>query len=638
MVGSVPRRWILGVVAVALASAAAVWWRWRSVDAGGRFGRLGESELQASAADGKGTVHLTPSDPITVSTRGGWTLIYRPAASGIQPGGGVVLQVSPFWGWSEPQTQEPAAPGYSSAVCTDPEVELEADFGPPHWARWTVRGKALLPPAEIRIRYGAAGGGPGAAWSDSFAEHGQKFLLKVDGDGDRFYAEVRPEPALDVLAGPAARLVAVGPSLAVIGEPLRVRVAALDRAENFCVTERGAVRLRSEPEGLAVPRAVELESGAAQIELRPSAAGRFRVVAEAGALGAAVSNPIEVRQRAPRYRLYWGDLHGHSNLSDGTGSVDDYYRYAGEVSGLDIAVLSDHDHHGLHALDERPDLWRSIEAGAARFNRPGAMVTFLAYEWTNWTYGHKHVLYLDDQGPIYSMNRPESDTPEKLWQRLAGHRALTISHHPGGGPVPTDWSFWNPKFEPVVEIVSVHGNSERLGARSGIYSPAPGHFVQDALGRGHRLGLVGSGDSHNGHPGRRDLRALTAGLAGIYARELTRAAIWEAIFARRVFATSGERMVVEFTINGRMMGQELRLAAADQVRRIRFRVAGTAPLRSVVIVKDNRDWMEFKPGGEIYQGEAVDDTPARSGSYYYLRAIQQGDQLAWSSPVWLKIP
>jgi hypothetical protein len=58
----------------------------------------------------------------------------------------------------------------------------------------------------------------------------------------------------------------------------------------------------------------------------------------------------------------------------------------------------------------------------------------------------------------------------------------------------------------------------------------------------------------------------------------------------------------------------------------------------VVIVKNNRDWMEFTPGTEVYEGRAEDDSTAGAGTYYYLRAIQEGDQLAWSSPVWLHLP
>jgi hypothetical protein len=629
------RRWLLaGAVIGALLLA---WWSRRSGP-----GRTSTTELKASPADGQGRVVLEQAGPVEVGSRGSWTFRYRPAATGIAIGGGIVLQISPFWGWSEPQTADPAEPGFVRAECSDPRVRLEADFGAPHWVSFRVRGAALKPPAEVRLTYGAtvAGAGSGGAYADSYAEHGQEFLVKVDGDGDGFFAEVRPAPRLDILPEAPAAVVVVAPSLAVAGERWTLRLALVDRRDNYCFTATARVRLRSEPAGLELPDQLELAGGHAAVEARAPRPGRFGVRAEVGGLEPARSNPIEVRRRHGPYRLVWGDLHGHSNLSDGTGSIDDYYTYARDVAGLEVAVLSDHDHHGLHAIDERPELWRALQQGAARYYQPGRFVTLLGYEWTNWTYGHKHVLFLDRSGPLLSMNSPATDTPEELWRGLEGHRALTISHHPGGGPVATDWRFWDPRFEPVVEIVSIHGNSEHLGAPGGIYSPAPGHFVQDALAKGYRLGLVGSGDSHNGHPGRHDLRALTAGLAGIYVRELTREAVWEALFARRVFATSGERMVVEFGINGLTMGSELTLRSPSEPRRIAFRVLATAPLVSVTLVKNNQDWLMFGTDSEQperLEGTALDDSPATDGTYYYVRAIQQGDRLAWSSPIWVKI-
>ena len=51
-------------------------------------------------------------------------------------------------------------------------------------------------------------------------------------------------------------------------------------------------------------------------------------IASWGAAGDMVSesNPLVVREAVPR--ILWGDLHGHSQLSDGTGTLDDYFWYA----------------------------------------------------------------------------------------------------------------------------------------------------------------------------------------------------------------------------------------------------------------------------------------------------------------------
>ena len=160
-------------------------------------------------------------------------------------------------------------------------------------------------------------------------------------------------------------------------------------------------------------------------------------------------------------RVLWADLHGHSSLSDGTGTPHDYYTYARDVAALDVAALTDHDHWGMQPLYSHPEMWEEIETQTKAFHAPGRFVTLLGWEWTNWIHGHRHVLYFDDSGPVFPWSDPRYETPAQLWAALAGKRALTFAHHSAGGPVAVNWDFApDPKFEPVTEIVSIHGDSE----------------------------------------------------------------------------------------------------------------------------------------------------------------------------------
>ena len=96
----------------------------------------------------------------------------------------------------------------------------------------------------------------------------------------------------------------------------------------------------------------------------------------------------------------------------------------------------------------------------------------------------------------------EVDFIKSTFKDLTGRQALTFAHHSAGGPIATNWDYPpDPELEPVTEVVSVHGSSEAPDTPLMIYSPAPGNFVRDVLDRGFRLGLVGSGDGHDGHPG-----------------------------------------------------------------------------------------------------------------------------------------
>ena len=50
-----------------------------------------------------------------------------------------------------------------------------------------------------------------------------------------------------------------------------------------------------------------------------------------------------VRPAVAQYAIYWGDMHGHTAISDGKGSLDDYFIHARDVAKLDFVVVSDHD-------------------------------------------------------------------------------------------------------------------------------------------------------------------------------------------------------------------------------------------------------------------------------------------------------
>ena len=44
-----------------------------------------------------------------------------------------------------------------------------------------------------------------------------------------------------------------------------------------------------------------------------------------------------------QFHIYWGDMHGHTVISDGKGNLDDYFTHARDNAKLDFVVVSDHD-------------------------------------------------------------------------------------------------------------------------------------------------------------------------------------------------------------------------------------------------------------------------------------------------------
>lgn len=611
-------------------------------------GEVSREAGEPSPRDGKGTAIVEAAGPAVAGRPGTWTITYTAAGEGIAEGGGVVLQVSPFWNWSAPQDRFAEYPGYTTVTCSDPRVRLELATGQHPYMVARVHGKALSVGETITFVYGDTGGGMhpgGAAAADRYAEHGENFFIKVDGDGDEFYAPIDEHPTVDVAAGPPVGFYVTARSWVRKGEDFRITVSALDRVWNRAASYRGRVELDLPP-GLELVAGAKgpftgAEAGARAFVLRAVKDGLFQVIARdpEGRLGEGTSNTVFCGEMLNEYRLYWGDLHGHSRLSDGSGSPEDYYAYARDVAGLDVSVLTDHDGHGILPLDENPGLFEKIRTSTEAFNDPGRFVTFGAYEWTSWTYGHKHVLFLDPaEAEIFSFRDEQCDEPEELWEHLRGKQAMTLNHHSGGGPIASDWDHHDPEFERLVEIVSIHGISEYYGGPRSIYRPVPGAFAQDALARGYRLGMVGSGDSHNGHPGTRDVSAATHGLAGIYATGLTREEIWEALYERRVFATAGRRIVVNFLVNGEMMGREITVTDPGEPRLIMGLAVGTAAVERVEVLKNNQVmYAEAGEGELLHRFAAVDESAATDGDWYYLRVTLVDGEQAWSSPVWVTV-
>jgi hypothetical protein len=372
---------------------------------------------------------------------------------------------------------------------------------------------------------------------------------------------------------------------------------------------------------------------------------RLRVRGRGVLEGAIADVPPIVVRRSDGTRLVWADLHGHSGLSDGTGTPYDYLAYAEEVARLDVVALTDHDHWGIEPLDEDPERVAALFERIDRAQRPGRFVTLPGYEWTSWLHGHRHVLYFDpppsdpSQRPLFSSIDPATDRPDELWAALRGRPALTFAHHSAGEPVAVNWRFApDPVLEPVTEVVSVHGQSESPAVDFAVRGGLPGGFVSDVLRRGERLGFVGSGDSHDGHPGLAQIASHQSGLAGLLVERLDRSAVLAALRARRSFATNGIRPWLRVELDGALMGSTIAApsdAGGEQVLRVRY--VATSPLEAIEIVRNGHT---ARIGIEPEQAWDLDlerRLPALGpGEYQYVRFFERDGGRAWSSPIFVE--
>jgi Protein of unknown function (DUF3604) len=299
--------------------------------------------------------------------------------------------------------------------------------------------------------------------------------------------------------------------------------------------------------------------------------------------GSAVGVHVQPRQHSPmgwppndgvERRLYWGDLHRHSNVSRcGAGldiDAEDHYRYAEDLLGSDFWALTDHS-------ENTSDLnWHHLKKLANTFYRPGAHTSLIGFEWTSFIYGHMNVIYAGNDGPIFSSIDAATHDPAGLWEQLDPHEALTIPHHPASWVYPTDWTYRSERFLRLVEVFQAcTGSYESLWAHRQYHDAlAPQSTVTAALQAGHRVGLIGSTDHGNG-----------VAYVGLYAEGLNRGSVFKALSERRCFAATRRGIVPELRIGSATMGQEISFADASAVP-IRVAASGITELSVIQLVCD----------------------------------------------------
>ena len=338
--------------------------------------------------------------------------------------------------------------------------------------------------------------------------------------------------------------------------------------------------------------------------------------------------------------LYYGDLHDHTDISIcGRGhdeSINEAYQDMRDITRLDFACVTD------HGYNINPYLW-NLTAKLARINDdPGRFLTFLGEEWTSkfkkparpghpyGYYGHRNLVFADSYFPRW-WNSSNGDTPAEVWAALRDMKAnfVQIPHQlaDNGGNPPIDWDYTDEVAQPVAEIFQCRGSYEYKGAPREARQSTPGgrYFLQDAWARGIVIGVIASPD-HGGGTGK----------ACVYAPELSREAILDAIRARHCFGTTAARIFLDVRVNGALMGEKIPAPGGNPVK-VDVKVRCPADIDRVEICRSNQFVYSRTPDTREVSFTFVDEEPLSGPSYYYVRVLQKDQELAWSSPVWLGV-
>lgn len=330
------------------------------------------------------------------------------------------------------------------------------------------------------------------------------------------------------------------------------------------------------------------------------------------------------------WNLYFGQLHAHTDISNGAGSVEEAFQYASQVDGLDFFAVTDHsdsfDSADMGAIDADG---ADISADWAAGKQAAASVTGEDFVGL---FGFEMTWPEDKQlGHISTFNTPGWQTRdqadfENVPTALENYyKALTsvpgsVSQFNHPDTVHGDFErfdHYSPQYDAAVSLLEVAGEDGVVDCE----------YYDRALDEGWHVAPTNNQNNHNGQWGdASDARTV------VLAKDLTEESLYAAMKDRRVYATQDSDLAIYYELNGTVMGSILPKSEKAEITVFLSDPTDEA-IGSVEVVTD---------GGAVLVSEYV-ETPsqvlelsASSGhSYYYLRITQPDGDVAVTAPVWM---
>ena len=281
---------------------------------------------------------------------------------------------------------------------------------------------------------------------------------------------------------------------------------------------------------------------------------------------------------ATKYQHYFGQLHSHTQYSDGAGPLTDALRYVENLpASANVQFVAFTDHSNYFDSSSSPNVeaalydtslvkdsdanhsWKTYKDTIAKFNEDnaGSMVAIGGFEMT-WSGGPGHINTFNTPGIVSrnnkTLNNKTDDAGMKAYYALLsqaeGASSISQFNHPGTtfGNF-KDFNYWDPVIDSRMYMVEVGNGEGAIGA--GGYYPSYEQYIM-ALDKGWHLAPTNNQDNHKGKWGNaNDARDV------ILTDDFSEQGIYEAIRALRMYATEDKNLELTYTVNGLMMGSSI---------------------------------------------------------------------------------
>lgn len=338
-----------------------------------------------------------------------------------------------------------------------------------------------------------------------------------------------------------------------------------------------------------------------------------------------------------KYKIYRGDMHRHTDVSQDfkyDGSLIEVYRYALDAAGLDYIVPTDHQLGFDHEFT-----WWQDEKLTDLFHIAGTFTPLFGYERSlPFPNGHRNVIFAKRGTrtlPIPDDERSGEAGAAKLYEYLRQNDGISMPHSSGTAQG-TDFRDNDPAVEPLIEIYQGYrasyeykgapkaASDEKLITQRSGYNP--NGYWWNALAKGLKLGVQASSDHWSTH----------ISYACILSPEFTREAMFDAIKKRHVYAAT-DNIILDFQAEAAgksyIMGD---IIPSNEVPKLKIRAIGTDKIKQLVIVKNQTFVYTGRPNSKEVYLEFQDRNFEPGANYYYVRVLQNNEQIAWSSPIWVE--